>query len=504
MEEKRDYKSSEKNCVMQEDRESSISDAPRCGKKRSRLVPVLLGTVLAVIAGVYAAGCLYFSKHYQANTFLDGKDVSYMTPTEASKEIKKACSQKRIHIRSGENTYILFGHDIGLSFRDPARAAEKVFVDQPEPYKWPASFISERRIELKGRYSLDAGRFVKRLYGMPFMRRENMKSPENAYISKASDGKGFIIIKETRGSMINRFAVCHDAAEKIMAGRFNIDTSEAPHALVLPDILSSSPELASSLKTLNNAVTGRIIYKIHDGEDIVLGPETLTEWVAKSDEGRYYLDEDKWYENAVRFVDSIAYECNTVWEEREFDSTEDGTVTVAGGTYGYIVDKDEEIDAIMSLMYDGPVNEEREPYYSQKESGDSANHGIGSTYIEVSIDSQHMWYYEDGELIMDSPVVTGTRGYRDTPRGQFFIQFTQRDAVLVGRRDASGQPSYRTPVSWWMPFYDGCGLHDASWRGSFGGSVYTYNGSHGCVNMPPSSALELFEHVEPGIPVIVY
>ena len=49
----------------------------------------------------------------------------------------------------------------------------------------------------------------------------------------------------------------------------------------------------------------------------------------------------------------------------------------------------------------------------------------------------------------------------------------------------------------------GNGMHDASWRGSFGGSIYKYNGSHGCVNMPTGSARKLYNKVSVGTKVII-
>ena len=268
-----------------------------------------------------------------------------------------------------------------------------------------------------------------------------------------------------------------------------------------PQVLSSSEELASEADSLNTAVSGGIVYTLPDGETMSVDSSLLREWIGNDEDG-YYIDDDAWYDGATVFVDEVAARCNSVWEEREFDSTEDGVVTVPGGTYGYVVDKEAEIDAILALK-DSSETDEREPAYSSVESADRSNHGIGGTYIEVSIDRQHLWYYEDGELVMDSPVVTGNAGRSETPRGQYRVQFTQRDAVLIGRPDANGNPSYRSPVDYWMPFYDGCGFHDASWRGSFGGDIYKYNGSHGCVNMPPSSARELFGYIEGKTPVVV-
>ena len=56
-----------------------------------------------------------------------------------------------------------------------------------------------------------------------------------------------------------------------------------------------------------------------------------------------------------------------------------------------------------------------------------------------------------------------------------------------------------------MPFnYNGQGMHDATWRSSFGGNIYKYNGSHGCVNMPLDKAGKLYKMTDNGVPVIVY
>ena len=55
-----------------------------------------------------------------------------------------------------------------------------------------------------------------------------------------------------------------------------------------------------------------------------------------------------------------------------------------------------------------------------------------------------------------------------------------------------------------MPFNWDIGMHDATWRGSFGGGIYKYDGSHGCVNMPYSVAEAIFNNIEAGTPVVCY
>ncbi len=63
---------------------------------------------------------------------------------------------------------------------------------------------------------------------------------------------------------------------------------------------------------------------------------------------------------------------------------------------------------------------------------------------------------------------------------------------------------WESPVTYWMPFNGGIGFHDANWRYSFGGAIYQGGGSHGCVNMPPAAAGELYGYIEAGIPVVCH
>ena len=112
--------------------------------------------------------------------------------------------------------------------------------------------------------------------------------------------------------------------------------------------------------------------------------------------------------------------------------------------------------------------------------------------------NQKVYFIQDGNIVFTSDCVTGntSRG-RGTPTGIFSVMYKAKNVVLRGR-------DYASPVTYWMPFYNGCGFHDASWRGSFGGSIYRYSGSHGCVNMPIPKAKELYSLVEAGMPVITY
>ena len=55
-----------------------------------------------------------------------------------------------------------------------------------------------------------------------------------------------------------------------------------------------------------------------------------------------------------------------------------------------------------------------------------------------------------------------------------------------------------------MEFRKSYGLHDATWRDSFGGTIYQTNGSHGCVNLPYKMAEIIYQNIDYDMPIIIY
>lgn len=127
------------------------------------------------------------------------------------------------------------------------------------------------------------------------------------------------------------------------------------------------------------------------------------------------------------------------------------------------------------------------------------NYYVGSSYIIVSIAYQRVWAYIGSQQIVNAPVITG-RPSMPTPRGLFAIQpYKESPSVLIGE-------DYESPVQYWIPFLGNAyGLHDASWQTQgFGGDLYLYLGSHGCVNTPYYAVQTLYNTYSVGTPVVVY
>ncbi|NLJ40508.1 MAG: L,D-transpeptidase, partial [Clostridiales bacterium] len=164
--------------------------------------------------------------------------------------------------------------------------------------------------------------------------------------------------------------------------------------------------------------------------------------------------------------------------------------------YGWWLNRPAEVSELIELIIAGE-QVKKEPVYHQR-AQQYGEDDIGDTYVEVNLTAQHLFFYKEGKLILDTDFVSGnlSKNY-GTPTGTFGIQYKERNATLRGE-------DYTTPVDYWMPFYRGVGFHDASWRKEFGKDIYKTRGSHGCINMPPKKARIMYENISPGVAVIVY
>ena len=109
-------------------------------------------------------------------------------------------------------------------------------------------------------------------------------------------------------------------------------------------------------------------------------------------------------------------------------------------------------------------------------------------------------------MIFESDIVSGLASdpERKTPPGIFTLYYKKSPDVLRGTKKADGTYSYEQPVTYWMPFNGGIGFHDADWQPYFGGDRYLTGGSHGCINMPPDKAGELYNIIQYNVPIICF
>ncbi len=318
----------------------------------------------------------------------------------------------------------------------------------------------------------------------------------DAHLSAYAEGEDFTIIKEVKGTQL-------DIPKFTAAVKSSLDNQSLTMDLASSDcykqitVYSTSPELTELCDIMNTFNGMTITYVIGD-ETETLDTMEIASWVTGSDGTELSVDRSK----AAAYVAALAQKYDTYGQGHPFH-TSTGEDIIVYGSYGWKINQDAETDALIQLIKNRETAVREPIYVSTAASHDT--YDFGDTYVEVDLTGQHLYYYEDGVCILDCPVVTGDVA-RDmaTPAGLYTVDYKQKDRVLRGQLQADGTYEYETPVSYWMPFNGGIGFHDASWRSSFGGTIYLTNGSHGCVNMPPAKAAELYDHIYAGMPVICH
>lgn len=216
-----------------------------------------------------------------------------------------------------------------------------------------------------------------------------------------------------------------------------------------------------------------------------------------------YLD-NGWY--MVKYNDKIGFVCGDYIDVRDEDYRDDFT-KVAYATTDLNLRK--EPNTKCDILYGISKNEAFEvleevgKWYKVRCNNTvgyvlaSLTRDLSGVFVVVDIGDQTLTLYDGNKILLEVDITSGTKGSHDTPYGLFSIQSKTRDTYLTG-------PGYRSHVDYWMPFYYGYGIHDASWRNAFGGSYYVTNGSHGCVNVPPERTEEIYDAVEVGTKVLVH
>lgn len=179
----------------------------------------------------------------------------------------------------------------------------------------------------------------------------------------------------------------------------------------------------------------------------------------------------------------------------QFTTTSGNTINVKSGTWGTLTDTSKEIEQVTTMINKLISDTDRIPICKQ-----NLPSTLPSTYIEVDKENQHVYVYEDNQLVMESDCVTGLPPKHTTPVGVYFISEQQKNKTLRG-------PGYSSFVNRWMRLTNsGIGLHDATWRGAFGGNIYLHDGSHGCINLPKQFAYDLYDWAlnKKNVCVIIY
>ena len=447
---------------------------------------IILGTIIGIILVIYLGGSLYFKDKFHIGFLINNIDVSANTTLEAKDKIENSLKNYELTIEGKDKIEKINASDIDLNFNGEEKLND--ILKSQNPFSWIINLFDPSAEILNNSITYDKNKLSNKIDKFVFFKKENVIEPKNASF-KYEDGS-FVIIEEEQGSKVDKKLLIKAIEEGIESGERTINLEEKG-VYIKPKYGKDSEEVLRTKEELNNMLNTNLNYSF-GGKNLTLDKNEINDWFSVDKDMNIDINKKK----VANYAYKIALQYNTKGKIRSFKTSTGKIVNVSGGNYGYSVDQAEEVKKIISSIKKGE-NITREPVFSEKGNIYNGN-DIGNSYVEISLGGQHIWFYKNGKLLVDSDIVTGnkSRGWA-TPAGVYKLTYKQKKAVLTGE-------NYRTPVDFWMPFNGGIGLHDATWRSQFGGNIYVSNGSHGCVNLPYKVAEIIFNNIDGSMPIVCY
>ena len=446
----------------------------------------------AVLLLTYLGVSIYFRSHYLFNTTINGQDFSKQTVEDARAFFAGQADAYALKItESGGKTEDITGSEIDMSWND-SQALDQILKDQ-NAFAWPMEYFKETSKEITFDISYDKAALEKKVSSLKAVTAEPIQ-PQSAY--PEFDGNSYVIKPEVYGTDLDSKKLLKQIHESVARLDEEIDLQKEGFYKA-PEYTAESPKLKELCQTLNQYCKASITYEMDI--PIVVDKTLISTWLSYDADFHVTLDEA-----AIRnWMTEFGRRYDTVGTTRPLTTPTGKATEVSGGTYGWIINEEAEFPALVTSIRNGEVVT-KAPACDQT-AASHAPQDWGGTFVEVDLTAQHMWYLENGTVVFESDVVTG-KNSTPTPPGVYNILEKLSPTVLVGNIvPETNEPEYRTPVDFWMRVtWSGIGFHDATWQPAFGGDVYLWNGSHGCINMPYYNAQELYSILQLGTPVVVH
>ena len=462
--------------------------------------------------GAYGYGVYFYSSHFLPGTVAEGVNIEDLTADEAAWKLtaSKIPEDQSFTLTTKEESRVTFDTSPLRIRRNYEGIGEALSAQE----KWKFLFTMDDPKELSFPYDItfDEESLPEVVAALPVCDPENTEVHEDSFVYRDRDGK-YKVKEAFDGNEIDQEILSGAIRKAVIAKETELNIADTG-AYITCDVREDDGTLQKTALIENSYEAANV--RIDLGKDffVRVTPDELRKMTAEGAEayGKTVINEDE----LTKYVEKIAriYSTKSGSGVRYFKSIT-GKKPVVHTDYGWEMDVEKTKEALIPVITDaidkclsGSVKgagTERTAAASWLQEGIS--HGerdTGDTWVEVDLTNQKMYFIENGALLIESDCVTGKdTADRRTPPGIFTIRFKSLDRYLVGY-NPDGSESYRSHVNYWMPFNKNIGLHDATWRGSFGGTIYQYNGSHGCVNLPLKVAKELYQHVYKDMAVIVY
>lgn len=459
-------------------------------------IKIVLFCVIITIIGAYVLTAMYFGGHFYPGTIINGSAFDFADQAAAESGLAEQMDDYKLQIygrdmQSFEQTKLCTVTGEEIAFSSYVEKAEiETLLKAQRNWLWVFTMWGKHDCRLQNTCVYDREKLETFLNAQDAFQEAKMTEPRDAYIEGYSEDTGnFVLVSEVTGSKLNVARATKAVEEALLKGQETVSLEET-NCYINPSVTAGEGSLQERIDEAERWLDTRITYD-WNGREVILSKEEIKDWIILKD-GEFSLDKD-----AVKaFVSENADQYDTYGKNRVFHTYLGYDLTLPGGAFGWLTDKEAETEELITLIRAGTVGQ-REPVYASRGPMKGVN-DIGNSYLEADMTHQHLYLYQNGEIVLESDFVSGDMNNGNaTPQGVFGITYKTMNAVLRGR-------DYVTPVTYWMPFHGNYGLHDATWRDAFGGDIYLTNGSHGCLNLPLDKAGEIYQYMKEGFPIICY
>ena len=459
-------------------------------KNGQKTALICAGTALCLIlagGGIYAGMGQKYSQVFFPNTVINGLDAGGLTAEQVKELIDAGITDYVLTLETRDGQEQISGASIHL--RTEYDGTLERLLEEQNPLFWGKYLSSGPEYTIETMIAYDKELFEAEM-GKLHCLAAGKQAPVDACLSGYVPGSGYQIVSEQPGNTADPERVRAAVADAIINRKQQISLDEQD-VYRKPEVTAEDPALIARAEEWNRYVNTVVTYKFGSSRERLDG-STIHTWLSDNGQGSPVLNE----EAVGEYVASLAKKYNTAYRPKQLKTSYGPVVTISQGFYGWRINQGAEKSALLQILNSGE-SQEREPVYAQTAASRDGN-DYGDTYVEINLTAQHLFFYKDGTLLTEADFVSGnsSRGWT-TPPGAFPLTYKERNATLRGE-------NYATPVNYWMPFNGNIGMHDAGWRSSFGGTIYKTNGSHGCINLPPSAAKKIYENISAGMPVLCY
>ena len=466
-------------------------------------IPLIATVIVAASAGYGYTAWHYRNRFYPGTEFfgipaaeqsvydvkaaVKAKVDSYSLQLEARKPETDASAARESSFASDN---VIDAEDVGMVYRDNGEIDNA--MKQQKTWAWPVMMIRQLlgKQDSALQTSYDDSMIPEAVASLACMQKENIIKPQDAEIILTDDGAQ--VQPEIYGTLLDKEKTEEAVRQALIDGSTSIDLDDMG-LYINPEAKSSDVSLIMEAMAMNKVLGAKVLLRFGNRTEVI-NSEVISSFLDKKGSS-YSLNEEK-----VRdYVTSLAEKYDTFQREREFYTSIGTKITLEEGIgdYGWELDQEATYEKLLEAIRT-QKKATIEPVYTQEAYCRDAN-DIGDTYVEISLTNQKMWFYKNGKLVVETPVVTGNpyAGHETPSGGVWSLKGRARNQTLSGQ-------GYASPVDYWMPFNNGVGIHDMQSRYWFGGTIYLGSGSHGCVNTPLSAVKLIYDQIEEGVPIVVY